>query len=951
MDVCKNDFKSLDDICNVINSYLGINAASKSMKLGLEVISIDIESVINVALSQDTINKMMSTDETKIIEILLNEFTILKFFDKKDVLVKKEEVEIKAIFNSLDEEKIEREIQKEPNLRHGITLLNKQFNKDYIVNSKRGILFNIGIYVNNPLPNSYADEIANIKSFNDAKELADKLCSLMSGLIGYRKGNTDSIYLLNKQFKSDCFILSKRGIVLNLHLYGNKALPSHLADEVNNISSENQARKVADILCEEINSLIKYRRIYDGKSISDNDEYIGTGSGILSSDAEGKIKVYGDTLIKINSMLTTPLKYNAESRLMYEEEVRKTKGKKKKKKIIMQKSEKVFPLLIQNKFEKIKNEEDINVFLILLEGIKGDLLKRKTKRFIDGKWYISNKERYLSFDKLEQYIMAINEQFITSMVYIAEDGLRISSKYLSDEVISRFYDVHISNTDYSNKVEKMTLILKGFVNIPQSKYKFIGSKDMLSKTEIILVETIDRVKEYLSMLENLNLKKVEELITVKHFFGLHDIEHVIKLKEKVLDEQLCIDKRYYYNIVDIKHPLFKLTIEENKDDLSIKETIDIFTDKCILIKRVSELINSGALDIIKRVKSSIKKIAKENIETIIEELEAVNKYDERDIKIIKKECKEYNFFTQKKVFMCDEGISIFGLKRSLDCSKDEIDSIIESHIKNEYIRIRNERTKLLDELLAAGEDAAKFLRIDLYAAIVYLVDDIKSKGITTYRDILAGACTSSKNRQEFSSHKIYGYLSKYKKVEIEDYIETLIDKRLLARVNKRASFGNYDAIITGQMFKGDMLDWFRAKLSGKPYEHQVNSSVSGEHSDYNSDIAKVSNEISAEVAIELNKSKKDINLTEFLLEARYSDKLSRELEKYNIIDVKLSEAKKLCDFMSDNKRFIKANWSAISVAVPKMDNNIITFFKLRNNITNNNIFKYVYEIEENKDVL
>lgn len=178
--------KNISEVIKDINDYYGCEFATESFNKGRNTIYLDIPSVITTSLSEDSLNQLYKTEN--VVNTLKELLPALKFFNSKDIIQKKEEFKGDVQYSSkLNNNKADNGLainvmgnkSNDINIENGIKILNSLFQKKYIVNSKRGVIFNgVANMHKYPFPETITNEIIKIQSKEDANKVVQMLLEM-----------------------------------------------------------------------------------------------------------------------------------------------------------------------------------------------------------------------------------------------------------------------------------------------------------------------------------------------------------------------------------------------------------------------------------------------------------------------------------------------------------------------------------------------------------------------------------------------------------------------------------------------------------------------------------------------------------------------------------------------------------------------------------------------------
>ena len=875
--------RSVNEIIKDINKYYGFDFATESFNKGRDTIYLDIPSVITTSITEEQLNRLCK--EENIIETLKELFPVLKFFNSRNIIKKKEEFKSEVEYsNRLDSNYDYNDIltRKENNsksdrtkIENAIKILNSLFKKKYMVYSKQGVIFNAGGFNSDPFPESIQKEIVNIESKEDAKKV-------LGMLLRTSRYHQIEEYLLDK----DSFDWKKalepdtEKIVIDYHDY-EKFTP----------------------LLEKINKQLRCALYFDsyGQIAYDAEVFLSKNQ---RKKKKRKNKIETRTLS--NKLTESFMNISSEEDTMA---------------FLVRLHD--FDSSIFNKTptkisgDKIFVEEYgfIDTYGLL------DVLRNMNEKFNHPQISIANGIRLGN-----KYI--VNDSTILQMINIQKRE-NISQEEKNELIFKKIESLNaINSKEYKFYGGQEMLDLENSI-LDKAQTMVSGYYHMLNKVTLTNIKLINTHYDPLDILE----------------FSKTLIE--LKKDAKCGCVETTVER--YKDIIEIDNPLFKAKFSKKdltfNGDIYDK-VVEINNGLCNAIKNVYTLNESNVSNIISYYREFISDFIKSNSQEIIEALRNEGKYDRIDINSLEKELKKDIYFFYIRLNM--EFIFYHDNKYKIDAFNDDVlkqqfNDTIKNDIKNHQEKLLKNKKSEWDEVLEARKDADNLLNIKEYAMIAYLVGNEKNKGITTYIGILLG------KKSEYSSNKLYGSLKHLNADKVESMIEDLIDVDALDRTTKRASFGRYTAIVKGIYYSESIINKFKndnliekdtvivennKSENSKDAIKKEEKDPSLTHGDNNCS-KLVSNNISPISTMEFIRKLKDADLT----------LINKNNTKVTELDAK--DIQEFCLCICKDKRFYNKNWEYISNIIPPLSDQAIMFLKLKS-INNGDSLRKIIEIEEKK---
>lgn len=758
----------------------------------------------------------------------------------------------------------------------------------------------------------------------------------------------NAIEILNGLFKKKYVSNSKRGVIMNVGGFHMYPFPEKIKNEILNIKSKEDARKVVDMLLE----IPDYHGIEGYLLDKDNSNW----KKVLESDSKKVVVEYEEykkftpLLEKVNKWLRYPLYFDSCGQIVYDVEVSLSKKQRKKKKCKTKMETQVLPSRLTESFINISSDEDTMAFLVRLYNFHSLNFIRIPSKIFREKIYVEE-QGFVDDYGLLDVLRAMNKRFNKPQVFVA-DELKLKDKYvIKDATILQMIGVQ-KREDISQE-EKNELIFKKIESlnvIKPKEYKFYGGQEMLDLESSILDKAKSMVSEYHDMLNDLTLKAIKSAATYSDsIYMVIKAEEVEKLKRKFNEDCVETVVKRYKDIIEISNPLFDVTFL--KKDLNFEgdiynRVITINNTLCKSIKNIYMLSKGNVLNIISYYKSFIKETIKNNSQDIIEALRNEGKYNDKDINVLEKELKDDVYFSKIKLNL--ETLYYYGDEYKLDFFDDELlrqefNNRIEKDIKENHEKLLKYSKSSWDRILEARKEADSIQNIKEYATIVYLVGDERNKGITTYINILLG------KKSEYSSNSVYGALKYLKGNKIESMIEELIDLNVLDRADKRASFGRYTAIVKSVYYNENISSKFK---NGKFIGEDTISTDDKKNEKSQSSIKKEVEESSLKSNKNVHSQPNlnvisSISTMEFIRNLKDIELTSINKNNIKVTGLDIKDIQEFCSSIYEDKRFYNKNWEFISDIIPPLSDQAIMFLKLKS-INNNDSLKKIVEIEEKK---
>ena len=875
--------RSVNEVIKDINKYYGFDFATESFNKGRDTIYLDIPSVITTSITEEQLNRLC--EEENIIETFKELFPVLKFFNSKDIIEKKEEFKSEVEYSNrldsdydCDDTLIRKENNSESDrikMADAIEILNGLFKKRYVINSKRGIIFNTGGLHLYPFPEKIQKEIVNIKSKEDAERVVGMLLRIPS------------------YYQIEEYLLDKN------NSNWKKVLES---DSKRIVVDYDEYEKFTPLL-DKINKWLK-RGLY--------------------FDSYGRIAYDAEILLSKNQRKKKKHKNRIETRML---PIKLTESF-----VNISSEEDTMAFLVRlynfdssnfNRMptkisgEKIYVEEYgfIDAYGLL------DVLRNINKRFNHSQVFVTDELRLSN-----KYVA--NDDIILQMIDIQkrED---VSQEEKNELIFKKIESLNVINPkEYKFYGGQEMLDLENSI-LDKAQAMVSEYYDMLNKLTLTHIKLASTYSDSLSMV----------------VFS----EKVMDLKKDVKDGCVETVVERYKDIVEMNNPLFKVKFLKKdlkfNGDIYDK-VIEINNSLCEAIKNIYMLSKSNVFNIISYYKGFIKEFVKSNSQDIVEALRNEGKYNDKDINSLEKELGNDIYFS--KIQLSIESIYYCGNEYKIDffdndVLKQQFDDMVKKDIKDNHEKLLENKKSIWDKILEARKDADNLLNIKEYTIIAYLVGNEKNKGITTYVAILLG------KKSEYSSNSLYGSLKYLKANKVESMIEELIDVNALDRVTKRASFGRYTAIVKGIYYNENIAAKFKngkfiekdtvvvennksKKSKDVIKKEEKDSSLT--HGDNNCG-KLVLNSVSSISTMEFIKSLKDVELT----------LINKNDIKVTELDTK--DIQEFCSHICKDKRFYNKNWEYISNIIPPLSDQAMMFLKLKN-INNGDSLKKIVEIEEKK---
>ena len=875
--------RSVNEVIKDINKYYGFDFATESFNKGRDTIYLDIPSVITTSITEEQLNRLC--EEENIIETFKELFPVLKFFNSKDIIKKKEEFKSEVEYSNrldsdydCDDTLIRKENDSESDrikMADAIEILNGLFKKRYVINSKRGIIFNTGGLHLYPFPEKIQKEIVNIKSKEDAERVVGMLLRIPS------------------YYQIEEYLLDKN------NSNWKKVLES---DSKRIVVDYDEYEKFTPLL-DKINKWLK-RGLY--------------------FDSYGRIAYDAEILLSKNQRKKKKHKNRIETRML---PIKLTESF-----VNISSEEDTMAFLVRlynfdsSNFDRIPTKISREKIYVEEYGFIDtygllDVLRNMNKRFNYPQIFVADELRLGN-----KYV--VNDNIILQMIDIQkrED---ISQEEKNELIFKKIESLNVINPkEYKFYGGQEMLDLENSI-LDKAQAMVSEYYDMLNKLTLTHIKLASTYSDSLSMV----------------VFS----EKVRDLKKDIKDGCVETVVERYKDIVEMNNPLFKVKFLKKdlkfNGDIYDK-VIDINNSLCEAIKNIYMLSKSNVFNIISYYKGFIKKFVKSNSQDIVEALRNEGKYNDKDINSLEKELKDDVYFSKIKLNL--ETLYYYENKYKIDFFDNEVlrqefNNRIEKDIKENHEKLLKYRKSSWDRILDARKEADSIQNIKEYATIAYLVGDERNKGITTYINILLG------KKSEYSSNCLYGTLKYLKANKIESMIEELIDLDVLDRASKRASFGRYTAIVKGGYYNENISSKFKnGKFMGEDTISTDDKKNEKSQSSIKKEVEESSlksnknvhsqpnlNVISSISTMEFIRNLKDVELT----------LINKNDIKVTELDTK--DIQEFCSHICKDKRFYNKNWEYISNIIPPLSDQAMMFLKLKN-INNGDSLKKIVEIEEKK---
>lgn len=339
-------------------------------------------------------------------------------------------------------------------------------------------------------------------------------------------------------------------------------------------------------------------------------------------------------------------------------------------------------------------------------------------------------------------------------------------------MLSKLVECGLSKKIFGNE---NPLYIKDKKTLKEIRQKF---KDEFNKTFSIDYEDL-----------KLQIKKLESL----KVFTVYKKKLILKnnLYSKLFNDDFNIQYVYTDDIV-AKNMFLKCIRKINNEDSDYYFTYDFIPLK------IDETVIKNVNNTYFFVKQNLSKF--QMLDDIYNEIFKINEYPYKSIKKLNENISEELFLSEKTKniikFELNQNIEIIFPNETIEIKELDCDTYqslldkIQSYSKTFEKNILDGYNNFLEKVSIIIKDTENL-------EILYLIKEEPKKGITTYRDILAGS------KKEYRELKSYGTLKYLKKEEIELKIENLILQKYIIRNDYKAMWGGY---YTGLIINKDIIN-------------------------------------------------------------------------------------------------------------------------------------------------